>query len=95
MNTRMLEDVNTIYEVGGKTAIVGTILLTGWNWAAKHLSLEAINPWLIFATGVISLLYMLSKWRGQILKNKQAKLELKQMQRLEKKQAARDEQRDA
>jgi hypothetical protein len=84
----MIEDITAI-EVGGKTAIVGTILVAGYNGVAKYLSLESINPWVLFVTGVVSLLYMGSRWRGQRLKNKgqillneQTELENEQLRKL-------------
>lgn len=74
MSVKMLDGISDYVEVGGKSAIVGTILLAGYNGLAKHLSLESINPWVLFVTSLVALGYMASRWRGQYLKNKGQKL---------------------
>ncbi len=90
MNTKMLEEVDSIYEVGGKSSVILTVALTTWNWIAEHISLDAINPIVIFISGIVSLLYIWSKYRGQRLKNQQTELEIRQLKRIEEKQIERD-----
>jgi len=69
----MLE-LSDYVDVGGKSAVIGTIMLTIYNVAAKHLSLESINPWILSITSLVALCYMASRWRGQYLKNEGQKL---------------------
>ena len=79
MNVRMLDNLNEAVDFGGKFAISGSLLIVTYNVVAKYFSLESINPLLLFITGIVSLLYMISKWRGQILANRHKRMEIEQM----------------
>lgn len=76
MTTKMVENMETGFEVAGISASVGSLLMIAWNELAKYIDINTINPWLVFITGVVGLLFMLSKWRGQRLSNKQKKIEI-------------------
>jgi hypothetical protein len=85
MNVKMLDGINEVVDFGGKFAVGGSIILVAYNAIAKYLSLEYANPILLFATGIVSLLYMISKWRGQILTNRKTRMELNESKPPEKK----------
>lgn len=87
----MIEGIDAV-DVGGKTALIGTVLLTVWNTIAKYVNIESINPIVLFVTGVISLLYMVSKWRGQRISNAKEKIELNRIKRLEELEREKDKQ---
>jgi uncharacterized membrane protein len=84
MTARMIENIGTGLEVGGVTALIASITLTAWNKAAEYFNIEAVSPYLIFLTGLVGLLYMFSKWRGQRLSNKHKKMEIEVLEELRK-----------
>ncbi len=76
MTARMLDTIEMSWDVSGKTAFVGSILFVGWNRVAEYLTLESINPYVTVIAGSIGVMYMISKWRGQRIKNKKDQIEL-------------------
>ena len=65
-----------------------------WNAAAKYFDAEMISSTLGVVTGIVALLYMISKWRGQILSNRREKMELKELERLKQKRDDREKNTD-
>ena len=78
--------------IGGLTFGSG-LLMVGWNELAEYFNIKSINPWLGFITTIIGALFMLSKYKGQRLTNKERELNIKQMQRMERKAQERENRR--
>lgn len=74
----MIDIIGASWEVGGKTATVVAILSITWNKVAEFIPIETINPYVAFTASAIALFYMLSKWKGQRLSNKQKAFDLEE-----------------